>query len=45
METTLTRRSFLGFFLIGGFISLFRRKAKAGPKEKKALFWRRKDEA
>ena len=44
METKLTRKTFLEFFLLGGFISLFKKKVSAAPKEKEALFWRKKSE-
>ncbi len=40
----MTRKQFMTFFLLGGFISLFARKVKTAPKMKKALFWRIKDE-
>jgi len=40
METKLTRRSFLGFFLIGGLFSMLAK--RFGPKsgDRVALFWR-----
>ncbi len=41
----MTRKQFLTFFLLGGFVSLFTRRVKAAPKIKKALFWRKKDES
>jgi hypothetical protein len=39
----MKRRDFLGFFLIGGLISLLKRKAPATKKDrpKEALFWRK----
>jgi hypothetical protein len=40
MNSKLTRRSFLSFFLINGIISFFSKKAIAGP-AKKALYWRK----
>jgi len=45
MENKLTRRSFLGFFLISGLISTITKKLKTNPQEKKAMFWRPKNEA
>ena len=43
-EKTIKRREFLGFFLIGGLVSLILKKLglrrRSQPKE--ALFWRRK---
>ncbi len=46
----MTRRDFLGFFLLGGFLSLFRKKItgkkiNSGKKQKEAMFWRRTDES
>lgn len=37
----LTRRDFFRFILIGGIISLFRKKVRAEQKPKEAMFWRR----
>ena len=39
----LTRRDFFKFFLIGGILSLFRRKLRAEQKPKEAMFWKRID--
>lgn len=45
----ITRRGFLGFFLLGGIISLLGKKVKGvvgiedGPR--KAMFWRKADES
>lgn len=39
----MTRREFLRFFLLGGILSLFTKKTKAGHKPKKAMFWRKID--
>ena len=42
----MTRREFLGFFILGGFLTIFRKKIydyKSG-KEKQAQFWRKFDE-
>jgi hypothetical protein len=43
-ENTIKRREFLGFFLIGGLVSLVLRKLglKGHVQEKEAMFWRRK---
>lgn len=40
----IKRREFLGFFLIGGLVSLVAKKlgVKQNEKPKEALFWRRK---
>jgi hypothetical protein len=40
----IKRREFLGFFLIGGLVSLVLRKLglKVHVQEKEAMFWRRK---
>ena len=40
----IKRRTFLGFFLLGGIVSLISRKlgGKRGEQPKEALFWRRK---
>ena len=40
----IKRREFLGFFLIGGLVSLIAKKLapKQGTPPKEALFWRRK---
>lgn len=42
----MTRRDFLGFFLLGGLVSLFYNKIKPAVKSepKKAMFWRNTDE-
>jgi hypothetical protein len=47
----MTRRDFLGFFLLGGLLGLLGRKitgkkinAEKEQKEKEAMFWRKKDE-
>ncbi len=40
----MTRKQFMTFFLLGGFISFFANKIKTAPRIKKALFWRKKDE-
>jgi len=45
MSIKLTRRSFLGFFLIGGLVGMFRKKAAPAAPPKKAMFWRKKHEA
>jgi hypothetical protein len=37
----LTRRDFFRFFLIGGILSLLRKKVKAEQRPKEAMFWRR----
>lgn len=39
----MTRRDFIRFFVFGGFLSLFRKKAAAFTKQelKKAMFWRK----
>jgi len=39
----LTRRDFLGFFLLGGIVSLFAKKVGAEQKPKEAMFWKRLD--
>ncbi len=39
----LTRREFLGFFLLGGMVSLFAKKVGAEQKPKEAMFWKRLD--
>lgn len=39
----LTRRDFFRFFLIGGFLSLLRKKVKAEQKPREAMFWKRVD--
>ncbi len=39
----LTRRDFFRFFLIGGILSLLRKKVKAEQKPKEAMFWRKID--
>jgi hypothetical protein len=39
----LTRRDFFRFFLIGGFLSLLRKKVKAEQKPREAMFWKRID--
>ncbi|MBI4689192.1 MAG: hypothetical protein HY754_02825 [Nitrospirae bacterium] len=41
-EVQVTRRVFLGFFLAGGFLSLFSKKIDAVVKHepKRAMFWR-----
>jgi len=39
---TMTRRSFIGFFLAGGVVSLITKKLKPQQTDKKALFWRKK---
>lgn len=43
----ITRRGFLGFFLLGGLISLLGKKVKAGVRiedePRKAMFWRKAD--
>jgi hypothetical protein len=39
----LTRRDFFRFFLIGGILSLLRKKVKAEQKPKEAMFWKRID--
>jgi hypothetical protein len=44
MENNISRRSFLGFALVGGFISFLFRKFKT-DKKKEAMFWRKRDEA
>jgi len=48
----MTRRDFLGFFLLGGFLSFFAKKLSdkkisltKEQKEKEAMFWRKADEA
>jgi len=41
--TMLTRRDFFRFFLIGGILSLLRKKVKAEQKPKEAMFWKRID--
>lgn len=41
----MNRRQFMVFILIGGLISRLFRKTIAKRNEKKALFWRKKDEA
>ncbi|KAF0144814.1 MAG: hypothetical protein FD156_1385 [Nitrospirae bacterium] len=43
----MTRRDFLGFFLLGGLLGLLGKKINAGKeqKEKEAMFWRKADEA
>lgn len=42
MDNKITRRSFLGFFLVSGFVSLFFKKFRTPKKEKQALYWRKK---
>ncbi len=37
----MTRREFLGFFLLGSLFSLFSKKVKTGEKPKKAMFWKK----
>jgi hypothetical protein len=37
----LTRRNFFRLFIIGGILSLLRKKVKAEQKPKEAMFWRR----
>jgi hypothetical protein len=37
----MTRRRFMGFFLIGGFISLLTKKLSVIKKPQKALFWKK----
>jgi hypothetical protein len=39
----LTRRDFFRFFLIGGLLSLLRKKVKAEQKPREAMFWKRVD--
>ncbi len=41
----IKRRDFLGFFLIGGLVSLVLKKIrpKTAGQEKEAMFWRRKE--
>ncbi len=41
----MTRKQFITFFLLGGLLSLFTKKVKTAPTEKKALFWRKKNDA
>jgi len=41
MGTTITRRSFLGFFLIGGLFSMIAKKIRPGSGDRIALFWRK----
>lgn len=41
----ITRREFLGFFILGGFLSIFFKKIKSEKKLKKAMFWRKADES
>ncbi len=48
----MTRRDFLGFFLLGGLLSLLDKKLSdkkislnKEQKEKEAMFWRKTDEA
>lgn len=43
----IARRDFLGFFLFGGFLSLLPKKITEFAKQdaKKAMFWRKADEA
>lgn len=43
LELIMKRRDFVGFFLIGGLISLLKRKSPIKKKEqpKEALFWRK----
>lgn len=45
-EEQITRREFLGFFLLGGLLSLFSKKIRPVLREesKKAMFWRKADE-
>ena len=45
MEPKLTRRSFLGFAVLGALLSLALKKLKPKVQEKKAMFWRRSHEA
>jgi len=42
MEKTITRRAFVEFFLLGGFIGLFLKKVRIGNRDKKAMFWRKR---
>lgn len=39
----MTRRLFLGFFLIGGFLSLIKKRLTRREDLKEALFWKRLD--
>jgi hypothetical protein len=43
MELNMKRRAFIGFFLVGGLISLIKKKLFRGTGQglKKASFWRR----
>ena len=45
MEIKITRRSFIGFIMISGFISTVVKKLRPTPQDKKAMFWRKKDDA
>lgn len=44
MENTMTRRSFISFVLLGGFVGFFFKKFKTGKADKKAMFWRKRNE-
>ncbi|MBI5632979.1 MAG: hypothetical protein HZA15_05820 [Nitrospirae bacterium] len=39
----ITRRAFLGFFALGGIISLLTKRLRIERKQRPAMFWKRRD--